>query len=123
MPDRVDEIIALDRTRMEAMEARDYAFLDSVLADDLVYVHSSGAVQTKKSLLCNMQCGRTVYAALEPLHVSAQDLGEVVVLTGTARAEGKVNEELVAFKVRFINTYAWRDSRWQMVAWQSTRVL
>jgi hypothetical protein len=122
MPDRVDKVIALDRKRMGAMETRDYAFLESVLADDLVYIHSSTSIQTKKSLLSNMKSGRTVFAALEPLHVSAQDLGEVVVLTGTANAEGKLNEVPVSFKVRFIDTYAWRDNHWQMVAWQSTRV-
>jgi hypothetical protein len=122
MPDKVDQVIALDRKRMEAMESKDYAFLESVLAVDLVYIHSSASIQTKESLLNNMKSGRTVYAALEPLHVSAQDLGEVVVLTGTAKAEGKINEAPVSFRVRFIDTYAWREDHWQMVAWQSTRV-
>ena len=122
MSDRVDKVIALDRMRMAAMEAKDYTFLESILADDLIYIHSSASIQTKQSLLSNMKAGRTVYAALEPLHVHAQDLGEVVVLTGTASAEGKVNDAPVSFKVRFIDTYVWRDNHWQIVAWQSTRV-
>ena len=122
MSENVAQVIELDCKRMRAMEARDYTFLESVLADKLVYIHSSSSIQTKTSLLSNMKSGSTIYAALEPLHVDAQDLGEVVVLTGMARAEGVVNGEPVSFKVRFIDTYAWRDERWQMVAWQSTRV-
>jgi hypothetical protein len=54
--------------------------------------------------------------------VVAQDLGQVVVLTGVARADGRVNGAPVSFQVRFIDTYSWRDGRWQMVAWQSTRM-
>lgn len=122
MPDRVENVIELDRKRMQAMEARDYSFLESVLADDLVYIHSSASIQTKDSLLSNMRSGRTIYASLEPRHVTAHDLGEVIVLTGIARAEGKVDNTPVSFKVRFVDTYARRDSHWKLVAWQSTRI-
>jgi|SoiMethySBSTD1v2_1073268.scaffolds.fasta_scaffold376815_3 hypothetical protein len=122
MPDSAETVIELDRKRMLAMEARDYAFLETVLSDDLVYVHSSASVQTKTSLLSNMKSGSTVYASLEASHVNAQDLGAVVVLTGIAKARGMVNGAPLSYSVRFIDTYAWRDNRWQMVAWQSTRL-
>ena len=48
------QVVEVDRKRMRAMEARDYTFLESVLADDLVYIHSSSSIQTKTSLLRNM---------------------------------------------------------------------
>jgi len=42
------EIIAADDRRFQAMVKQDWAALNSALADDLVYVHSSARVESKK---------------------------------------------------------------------------
>ena len=47
MADAGQEIIALDRRRMEAMCKGDIPALKGLLADDLVYTHSSARVDTK----------------------------------------------------------------------------
>jgi ketosteroid isomerase-like protein len=115
-------IIDLDKKRMQAMAEKDFATLDVVLADDLIYTHSSARLDSKKSLIGNMQSGATVYTSVEPADVKAQDLGDAVVLTGVAQikvvSQGKPN----AFGVRFTDVYAKRNGRWQMVTWQSTRL-
>jgi ketosteroid isomerase-like protein len=116
------QVIALDRERMDAMARKDIARLNDVLADDLIYTHSSARLDTKQSLIGNMQSGATVYTAVVPSDVVARDLGDSVVLTGIAAisviSAGKPN----SFKVRFMDVYANRGGRWQMVAWQSTRL-
>jgi hypothetical protein len=47
-------VIDLDRKRMQAMAAKDIATLESLLADDLVYTHSSARLDTKTSLIVGM---------------------------------------------------------------------
>ena len=64
----------------------------------------------------------TVYTAVEPSDVKAQDLGDTVVLTGVAQIKVTVNGNPLAFGVRFTDVYAKRDGRWQMVTWQSTKL-
>ena len=71
-------VIELDRKRMQAMAAKDIATLDSLLADDLVYTHSSARLDTKQSLIVGMTSGSTVYTSLEPSDVKAQDFGDTV---------------------------------------------
>ena len=115
-------IIDLDRQRMVAMAAKDIAALDELLADDLIYTHSSARVDTKQSLLANMKSGATVYSALEPSDVKAQDLGDAVMLTGIARVKVSANGKELDFRVRFTDAYAKRSGRWQMLVWQSTRL-
>ena len=115
-------IIDLDKKRMHAMAVKDVATLQSVLADDLIYTHSSARLDTKKSLIDNMTSGSTVYTGVEPSDVKAQDLGDTVVLTGVAQFKVSVNGAPNAFGVRFTDVYARRDGRWQMVTWQSTRL-
>jgi hypothetical protein len=122
MADNAQMIIDLDRKRMQAMAAQDITALEGLLADDLVYTHSSARLDTKKSLIGNMQSGATVYNAVEPSEVKAQDLGSAVVLTGIARIRVTSGGNPNAFAVRFTDVYANKGGKWQMVARQSTRL-
>ena len=122
MADLGDQIIALDKERMAAMTAQDMAKLDELIADDLIYTHSSSRLDTKQSLLDNMKTGATVYKKANPSGVQAQVLGDAVVLTGSADLEVHANGAPLVFSVRFTDVYARRDGRWQMVAWQSTKL-
>jgi ketosteroid isomerase-like protein len=115
-------VIDLDKKRMTAMAQKDIATLKTLLSDDLIYTHSSARLDTKQSLIGNMESGSTVYTAVEPSDVKAQDLGDAVVLTGTCRisvmSQGRPN----SFGVRFTDVYANKGGQWQMVTWQSTRL-
>lgn len=115
-------IIDLDRKRMRAMVAKDIETLESLLADDLIYTHSSARLDTKRTLIQGMVAGTTVYTGVKPSDVKAQDLGDTVVLTGIAHIEVVSNGTPNAFGVRFTDVYTRRDDRWQMVTWQSTRL-
>jgi ketosteroid isomerase-like protein len=117
-----DTVIELDRKRMQAMSDKDLATLESLLADDLIYTHSSARVDSKQSLIANMKSGATVYSSIEPSEVKAQDLGDAVVLTGVAWIKVASQGKQLDFGVRFTDAYAKRGGRWQMVAWQSTRL-
>jgi ketosteroid isomerase-like protein len=115
-------IIELDRKRMVAMAEKDVATLSTLLADDLVYTHSSARLDTKQSLIGAMQSGATVYSSVEPSDVVAHDCGDAVVLTGVAQISVASGGKPMKFGVRFTDVYAQRGGQWQMVVWQSTRL-
>jgi hypothetical protein len=116
------KIIELDRQRMAAMAEKDIAVLQKLLSDDLIYTHSSARLDTKQSLIGAMESGATVYTAVEPSDVTAQDLGDVVVLTGVAAISVTSGGKANSFRVRFTDVYADKGGQWQMVTWQSTRL-
>ena len=91
-------------------------------ADDLIYTHSSARLDTKKSLIGNMESGSTVYTSVVPSDVKAQDLGDTVVLTGSCRISVNAGGRPNSFGVRFTDVYANKGGKWQMVTWQSTRL-
>ena len=122
MADNAHTVIELDRKRMTAMAEKDIATLNALLADDLVYCHSSARLDTKQSLIGAMQSGATVYTGVEPYDVKAQDCSDAVVLTGACRIRVTSNGTPNAFSVRFTDVYANRGGQWQMVTWQSTRL-
>ena len=115
-------VIDLDKKRMHAMAAKDYATLEAVLGDDLVYTHSSARLDTKASIIANMKSGSTVYSSVEPSEVKAQDLGDAVVLTGVAQIKVSSGGKPMEFGVRFTDVYAKRAGKWQMVAWHSAKL-
>ena len=115
-------IIALDKERMQAMADKDIAKLKNLLCKDLIYTHSSARLDTKESLIGAMESGATVYTAVEPGDVKAQDLGDTVVLTGTAQISVELNGALNTFGVRFTDVYQNQSGTWRMVTWQSTKL-
>src|SRR5260370_42558842 len=102
-----EKVIDLDRQRMTAMAQKDIAKLNELIADDLVYTHSSARLDTKQSLIGAMEAGRTVYTAVVPSDVKAQEFGDTVVLTGTARISVNSGGNAMRFGGRF--TDVWVD--------------
>ena len=114
-------VIELDKKRMSAMTQKDIATLNDLISNDLVYTHSSARLDTKQSLIGAMEAGKTVYTAVVPSDVKAQDCGDTVILTGNARISVNSGGNAMNFGVRFTDVWANKGGQWQMVAWQSTR--
>ncbi|MEX2614804.1 MAG: nuclear transport factor 2 family protein [Alphaproteobacteria bacterium] len=122
MSDNGARIIALDRERMQAMADKDIAKLKNMLCKGLIYTHSSARMDTKDSLIGNMESGATVYTSVVPSDVVAQDLGDAVVLTGVATISVLSNGTPNTFGVRFTDVYQNQNGTWRMVTWQSTKL-
>ncbi|MDA0664633.1 MAG: nuclear transport factor 2 family protein [Proteobacteria bacterium] len=122
MSDNGAKIIALDKARMQAMADKDIAKLKNMLCKGLIYTHSSARMDTKDSLIGNMESGATVYTSVVPSDVVAQDLGDVVVLTGVAKISVVSNGTPNSFGVRFTDVYQNQNGTWRMVTWQSTKL-
>ena len=115
-------VIDLDKKRMTAMAEKDVATLNAIVADDLIYTHSSARLDTKKTLIGAMESGSAVYTSVVPSDVVAQDLGDTVVLTGVAAISVMSGGKPNSFRVRFVDVWARRPAGWQMVTWQSTKI-
>ena len=108
--------------RFDAMVRADTAALDTLLADDLTYTHSSGQFQMKRQCLADLQAGKLKYEFISPEGVQVRIYGTTAVVTGRARLQVRPQGQASGFQVRFTDVYVKRNGRWQMVAWQSTRL-
>ena len=118
----MDEIIELENQRIAAMIAGDEATLDAVLADDLIYTHSSARVETKAEFIGNVTSGRTRYISFERDDVNVQNYGDTAIVTGHAKLHVATGNQDLEFQVRFLDIYCKLNDRGQMVAWQSTKI-
>jgi hypothetical protein len=112
------EILALEDRRIEAMVAGDVQALEEILADDLIYTHTTARLDTKASFIDAVKTGKSNYKSVDRKDVEVRDLRDTAVVTCHAKFHVGDNK----FEARFIDVYARRNGAWQMVAWQSTRV-
>jgi ketosteroid isomerase-like protein len=113
---------ATEQRRLEALTAGDLRALDTLLADDLTYTHTTGKVDTKASLLEDLRAGRLAYDSISPAEVHVHVHGHAATVAGMARMQVRANGEVRRFSIRFTEMYVDRGGRWQLVAWHATRL-
>jgi hypothetical protein len=118
-----DEVLALEQERADAMVRADLGTLATLLADDLSYTHSDGRRDTKASFLALVAGPELRYLGVDFSNQHVVDCGNAAVVHGTARMRllrdpGGHQD----YRVLFLDVWARRDGRWQMVGWQATRV-
>jgi ketosteroid isomerase-like protein len=117
-----DMVKELDAKRFVAQTKNDFDALGSLLADDLVYTHSSAAMDGKTSFIETMRSGRTKYESIEPLEVKVRVYSNTAIINGMAKLSVTTNGQTNNFTLRYTDVWVMRDNKWQMVSWQSTRL-
>src|SRR5262249_36943072 len=121
MADSDDErdIMQCDDRRFKVMVRGDLTALRLALADSLTYTHSSGVHDTKAQFLDSLTLGQLSFI---PETRSVRVYGGAGIVTGTARMEITARSYDTRFRIRYLAVYVKAQDRWQLVAWQSTRV-
>ena len=116
------EIHQQETRRFEAIVRGDVAALDEILSDDLTYTHATGAYETKADFIGKLKSGQITYVSFTPEDMLIRIYGTTGVVTGVASVKVQVKGELLSFRMRFTDVYVKKGDRWQMVAWQATRL-
>lgn len=116
------EVLRLDEARFAAMIRADIAELEKILADDLVYTHSSGRVESKKEFIASLETGTLKYISIHNEEKKARVYGTTALINGRAKITISSQGQQQSFVLRYLDVYVKRNNKWQMVAWQSTRL-
>jgi uncharacterized protein (TIGR02246 family) len=108
--------------RFEVLVQGDTAAVAPLLADDLVYIHASGQVETKAQLLEALASGRLRYRAIAAPDAVVRVYGEAAVVTGRADVQATAGGQDVAFASRYLAVYVREGGAWRLAAWQNTRL-
>ncbi len=120
--DTREMIMALDAERMGAMVSGDMDALGRILSDDLTYVHTSAAIDTKQSIMESIGNGNLNYRKMAARDVQVRAFGDAAVVRGQADVEVRSGGNDLTFSLEFTDVYVNGGDGWQMVAWQSTRL-
>jgi ketosteroid isomerase-like protein len=117
-----EEISKLEDRRCAAMTSNDLATLDSLLADTLVYTHSSAVVDSKAAYLESIRSRRVQYRKIERFDTQSTVYGDTVITVGRARIDVEVGGTERNLNMRYANVWIKTPKGWQFVLWQSTPI-
>jgi ketosteroid isomerase-like protein len=116
------EVREVNDRRFAAMVRADTAELGRLLADDLTYTHSTGAVETKEQFLAAISSQATRYRSIDPSEILVRVYGDTAVVTGKVAMQASFRGQDLSFAARFTAVYAHLEGAWKLVAWQTTRL-
>jgi len=117
-----DEVIKLEDARYAAQMANDFAAMEKLIADDLVYIHSSSVVDSKQSYIESMRSGMVKYKVMRRSDVKVRTFGCIATITGLGNFDVQLNDKDLSIELRFHSIWAKRDGKLQFVSWQATRI-
>ena len=120
--DDVAEVKKLDLQWAADAIKGDTVALSRLLADDLRYVHSSGAIDTKHTLVSAIASGALVYHAIDSEDVEVRIIGSAAVLTSTTRLRINSHGQERDFLARFMRVYVRDDGAWRLAFHQGSKI-
>ena len=113
---------AAEAVRFQAQVDADSKVLAPLLDDKLEYVHSTGDLDSKTSLIESLTTGRRDYVATTFDIQTVRILGDVAIIRGTAKVTVADNGSSRDLDLGYTDVWVWKDKRWQMTAWRSARM-
>ena len=120
-PINADEVVKAEDSRYAAQMANDFSAMEKLIADDLVYIHSSSVVDSKQSYIESMRSGTVKYKVMRRSDVKVRTFGCVATLTGLGNFDVQLNDKDLSIELRFHSIWAKRDGKLQFISWQATR--
>jgi ketosteroid isomerase-like protein len=121
MASLIDTVKQLEQSRLDALVTSDFATVDRLLSDNLVFVHPTGHVDTKASYLATLR-RRNPYVSIHIVEQTIVPAGDAAVVTGEMRTEALRDppEKNVTRKIRMICVWAPEGADWKVIRYQST---
>jgi ketosteroid isomerase-like protein len=115
-----NEALKAEDARYAAQTSNDFAAMAQLFADDLVYVHSSGTVDSKDSYIERQRSNALRYRAMRRSDVKVRVYGCVAIITGAGNFDVTVNGKDSSVSLLFHSIWAKTDSGVRFVSWEST---
>ncbi|QTH20927.1 nuclear transport factor 2 family protein [Rhizorhabdus wittichii] len=116
-------VIAAEQRRGEALVARDFATLRTLVAPDITHTHTRGVTDDFDGYFRFVEQELAfLEASRGPLDVRIS--GDIAVMTGTMDnlVLPRGREEPIRTRAQALQVWAWRDGGWRMIAFQSTNL-
>jgi hypothetical protein len=117
------EVLTAEHKRTTALVQHDVTTLARLLRNDLTYVHSSGRIDNKKSLIEAIRSDELHYISWTSKEMHVRMLRNTAVLDGEYAVKvinRKASPETLDINVFFLTVYVRTAGRWQQMAWQTT---
>lgn len=120
---KAKEVLAAESARFEAMTRADTAALKPMLSEELWYVHSNAMTETRQVHLNAIASQKLVYEKMDRESASVRTYGKTALVNGKLAVRGKLNGNPFELCLLYTAVYRKKHRIWQLVNWQSTKVI
>lgn len=106
----------------DALTARNATALDSLLADDFLWVRNSGATGNRREFIAALTDPSLQLDPIQPTDVTWLVHRETALVAGEATLTGRLNGERVTDHHRFADFWVLRDGVWRLAYVQTTTI-
>jgi hypothetical protein len=111
-----------ERQRFEAMTKRDVAALDTLLDDELDYVHTGGNLESRQQFINAIRNRTLVYELIAPSDVRVRVYDGLALAIGRSQMRVRTASGVSSFEIRFTEVYVRKEGHWLLTAWEATRL-
>ena len=115
-------VVAAEKAWAAAVEKQDFAKLDAVLHDDLIYAHSTGVIETKGEYLGKLRKGTARYDGIEHHKTTVREHGDSAVAHSIVRMHGENSSGPFDNRLMMIHVWVKDGGAWRLAAHQTTRL-
>lgn len=116
------EARSCERKRCDAMLRGNASALEAMLADELIYGHSTGVVDSKHSYLDKIRSGRNVYEELALTVENVVPLYTGAIVVGKMVGKVRLPDRLVNVNSRFMTVWRNHADNWLLVGHQTVAI-
>lgn len=116
------DIHKAEQAWIAALRNNDMAGVGRLLADDVVYTHSTGLVENKGEFIAKLKTGEQRYSNMTYSDEKLRMYGDIGVFTAQVRMEGATKGTPFDNRLRVLRVWAKQSGGWKLVAHQTTRL-
>ena len=121
-PSVSDAVKQIEHDWSDAMKAKDADKLGQILADDWAGIGADGAKETKKSYIGDMTAGGTTLTSFDFGQMDVKVVGSVAIVQGSDTEKSTTKGKDSSGKYVWMDVFAKRDGKWQVVRSQTALV-
>jgi ketosteroid isomerase-like protein len=113
-------IEAVNRKIEAAVVSKDFASLDALYADDFVFTHGTGLVQTKFQWLDSLRNDATRFLSRQLDSTSIELHAEIAIVTGRLLVCRQSEAGEVRYGLQYVRVYSMKTGLWQLISHRTT---
>ncbi len=111
---------SINRLLDHAVVNKQIATLNKHYAEDFVFTHSTGLVDSKYSWIKNVQDTTTHFISREHDSTVVELHKDLAIVSGTLTVQRRVKDKVAGYVLRYIRVFVYRQKNWQLLSHRST---
>ncbi|TVR77876.1 MAG: nuclear transport factor 2 family protein [Saprospirales bacterium] len=116
-----DEVLDLHRKKFEWMIQLQLDSLESILADDMLYIHSNGWIEDREEVIENLRSGHLAYHKIDIRNQEVRYFDRIAIVVGEAEFHVSLDGSPLSIDLLYTEVYRQDGDRWFFIHRHSNR--